>query len=107
MIIDTSFLISKEKFNAIAQKVIQFNPGRIMNNFESYMFLHPTLVKLTNNRLVTENTATKYFSPVDLPTGGHVLMLNRFDGAYSPGGNSWVQINPNIYRYFPYLYNFW
>lgn len=63
--------------------------------------------QITNNGLVTENIATRYFSPVDLPTGGPALMLNRFDGAYSPGGNSWVQINPNIYRYFPYIHNFW
>ena len=52
-------------------------------------------------------TATRYFSDIDLPTPGPALMLNRFDGAYSPGGTGWIQINPPVSRYFPYVNFAW
>ncbi|MBL7683827.1 MAG: VCBS repeat-containing protein [Flavipsychrobacter sp.] len=63
--------------------------------------------QITNRGEVIDQTATRYFSPIDFPLDGPSLMLNRYDGAYGSGAYSWVQINPNINRYFPYTYNFW
>lgn len=46
-VLDTSFVIDRSRFNCVAKKVKELNSARLIDDFKTYIYTHPTTIRLT------------------------------------------------------------